>query len=121
MSQRPRQLRGRSRRRPPAWPTARPRAQRPRTRPAVEDQPGDVWDQRVAAGLAFLRRRLTGDYEVDEFGFDPELTDSVFHPVLRLLYRDWFRTEVFGIENLPDDGRRRWSSATTPAPSRWTR
>ncbi|HEV7707300.1 MAG TPA: lysophospholipid acyltransferase family protein [Asanoa sp.] len=72
--------------------------------PAVADQPGDVWDNRVASGLAFLRRRLAGDYEVDEFGFDPDLTDKVFLPLLRLLYRDWFRTEVFGVENLPVDG-----------------
>ena len=72
---------------------------RPRRRRA-----GDVWDQRVAAGLAFLRRRLTGDYDVDEFGFDPELTDALFHPLLRLLYRDWFRTEVSGVEHLPRDG-----------------
>jgi len=64
----------------------------------------DIWDQRVANGLAFLRRRLAGAYEVDDFGFDPELTDAVFHPLLRLLYRDWFRTEVFGIEHLPADG-----------------
>src|SRR3982751_1245098 len=61
--------------------------------------PVDVWDQRVANGLAFLRRRLAGAYEVDDFGFDPELTDAVFHPLLRLLYHDWFRTEVFGIEH----------------------
>jgi 1-acyl-sn-glycerol-3-phosphate acyltransferase len=62
----------------------------------------DVWDQRVASGLAFLRRRLAGAYEIDDFGFDPELTDAVFHPMLKVLYRDWFRTEVFGIENVPD-------------------
>ena len=72
--------------------------------PAVTDQPGDVWDQRIAGGLAFLRRRLAGDYEVDEFGFDPELTEAVFHPLLRRLYRDWFRTEVTGLENVPADG-----------------
>ena len=34
-------------------------------------------EDRVAAGLAFLRRRLTGEYDVDEFGFDMELTDEV--------------------------------------------
>ena len=66
--------------------------------------PVDIWDQRVARGLAFLRRRLAGAYEVDDFGFDPELTDAVFHPLLRLLYHDWFRTEVFGVEHLPSDG-----------------
>jgi 1-acyl-sn-glycerol-3-phosphate acyltransferase len=64
----------------------------------------DVWDARVASALAFLRRRLTGDYEVDEFGFDQELTDGVFHPLLRPLYRDWFRVEVTGAKHLPLDG-----------------
>jgi 1-acyl-sn-glycerol-3-phosphate acyltransferase len=64
----------------------------------------DVWDRRVAGGLAFLRRRLTGDYDVDEFGFDPDLTDQVFQPVLRLLYDNYFRTEVIGAENLPAEG-----------------
>src|SRR5437762_3262190 len=62
----------------------------------------DVWDRRVAGALAFLRRRLTGEYEVDEFGFDREFTDTVLHPLLRPLYRDWFRVEVRGIENVPD-------------------
>ncbi|WP_438870731.1 lysophospholipid acyltransferase family protein [Paractinoplanes ovalisporus] len=58
----------------------------------------------MARGLAFLRRRLTGGYEVDEFGFDRELNDAVFQPLLRVLHHDWFRTEVFGIENVPPKG-----------------
>jgi 1-acyl-sn-glycerol-3-phosphate acyltransferase len=66
--------------------------------------PVDIWDQRVANGLSFLRRRLAGAYEVDDFGFDRELTDTVFYPMLKVLYRDWFRTEVFGIENVPETG-----------------
>ena len=74
----------------------------PATTPVAEN--ADVWDERVAGALAFLRRRLAGAYEVDEFGFDPELADTVFHPLLKILYRDWFRTEVFGIENVPFDG-----------------
>ncbi|HET9519399.1 MAG TPA: 1-acyl-sn-glycerol-3-phosphate acyltransferase, partial [Actinoplanes sp.] len=72
--------------------------------PAVPPRPVDVWDQRVASGLAFLRRRLAGAYEVDEFGYDAELTDNVFLPLLRVLYRDWFRTEVSGIEHVPETG-----------------
>ncbi len=64
----------------------------------------DVWDDRVAGALSFLRRRLTGGYEVDEFGFDQELTDSVFYPLLRLLYQEWFRVEVRGVSNLPTHG-----------------
>jgi 1-acyl-sn-glycerol-3-phosphate acyltransferase len=63
-----------------------------------------VWDRRVADGLAFLRRRLAGTYPVDDFGFDPELADAVFYPLLRVLYHDWFRTEVSGIEHVPDVG-----------------
>jgi len=65
---------------------------------------GSSCDDRVAAGLAFLRRRLTGDYEVDEFGFDEDFTDHVYLPALRPLYRSWFRIETFGMANIPDAG-----------------
>ncbi len=53
---------------------------------------------------AFLRRRIAGDYEVDEFGFDRDLTDSVIAPALRPLYQKWFRVECLGIDNIPVDG-----------------
>ena len=45
--------------------------------PAAAD-PLDVWDERVAKGLAFLRRRLAGSYPVDEFGFTPRSTAEAF-------------------------------------------
>jgi 1-acyl-sn-glycerol-3-phosphate acyltransferase len=64
---------------------------------------GDLED-RIADILAFLRRRLTGDYAVDEFGFDPELTDTVLLALARPLYKRWFRVEVRGIENIPASG-----------------
>lgn len=64
----------------------------------------DGLDRRVAATLAFLRRRLAGQYEVDEFGFDPDLTESVLYPLLRPLYYHWFRTEMSGAEHLPTTG-----------------
>jgi 1-acyl-sn-glycerol-3-phosphate acyltransferase len=64
----------------------------------------DIWDERVAGMLAFLRRRLTGQYPVDEFGFDPELTETLVYPVLRLLYQRYFRIECVGVENLPAGG-----------------
>lgn len=54
--------------------------------------------------MTFLRNRLTGQYEVDEFGFDAELTDTVLLPPLRLLYEKWFRVSVLGIDNVPGDG-----------------
>jgi len=60
-------------------------------------------EERLAELLGFLRRRLTGEYEVDEFGFDPEFSDSVLLPLLRPLYRHWFRVEVLGAEHVPAD------------------
>lgn len=64
----------------------------------------DSLEQWLAAALAFVRRRLTGDITVDEFGFDEELTDVVLLNLLRPLYRKWFRVEVRGIENIPSTG-----------------
>ena len=61
-------------------------------------------EERVAEALAFLRRRVTGDYEVDEFGYDPELQDRVLLEPFRLLYEKWFRVETRGLENVPDTG-----------------
>ncbi|MGW0633156.1 lysophospholipid acyltransferase family protein [Streptomyces sp. NPDC002758] len=61
-------------------------------------------ERRVASGLAFLRRRLTGDYDVDDFGYDQELTDQVLMSLLRPVYEKYFRVEVKGIENIPAEG-----------------
>ncbi|MFG2649705.1 lysophospholipid acyltransferase family protein [Streptomyces sp. NPDC048436] len=65
---------------------------------------GGGLERRIAGGLAFLRRRLTGDYEVDDFGYDEELTDQVLMSMVRPLYEKYFRVEVKGIENIPSDG-----------------
>jgi 1-acyl-sn-glycerol-3-phosphate acyltransferase len=54
--------------------------------------------------LAFLRRRVTGDYEVDEFGYDAELTDKVLLEMLRPLYHRWFRTETLELGHVPPEG-----------------
>ncbi|MFI9342579.1 lysophospholipid acyltransferase family protein [Streptomyces sp. NPDC052773] len=61
-------------------------------------------ERRIAGGLAFLRRRLTGDYEVDDFGYDEELTDQVLMSLLRPVYEKYFRVEVKGVENIPAEG-----------------
>ena len=65
---------------------------------------GDDVERRVAATLAFVRRRLTGDFTVDEFGFDEDFTEHIYLPLLRPLYKSWFRVEVRGIENIPSSG-----------------
>jgi 1-acyl-sn-glycerol-3-phosphate acyltransferase len=63
----------------------------------------DAVEDRMVEFLAFLRRRLAGEYEVDEFGFDPELNDKVLLELIRPLYRHWFRVETLGLENVPDE------------------
>jgi len=72
---------------------------------AARDLFGDVsWEQRLAELLAFLRRRITGDYDVDEFGFDQEITDRFLLTALRPLAEKWFRIDVHGVENIPAEG-----------------
>jgi 1-acyl-sn-glycerol-3-phosphate acyltransferase len=66
--------------------------------------PAEDVERQVAETLAYVRRRLTGDYVVDEFGFDEDYTINVHLPLLRPLYKKWFRVEVRGIENIPDVG-----------------
>ena len=65
--------------------------------------PEDV-ERHLASMLSYVRRRITGDYAVDEFGFDEDFTRHFYLPVLRPLYRSWFRVEVRGIENIPATG-----------------
>ncbi len=62
------------------------------------------WERKLAGGLAFLRRRITGDYQIDDFGFDADLTEHVLLPPLRPLYDKWFRVETRGLDNIPDVG-----------------
>lgn len=62
------------------------------------------WEEALAGALAFLRRRLAGEYAVDDFGFDAELTDNVLLPALRPLYDSWFRVETIGMHHVPDVG-----------------
>jgi 1-acyl-sn-glycerol-3-phosphate acyltransferase len=65
---------------------------------------GDQWESQLAHFLALLRRRLTGHYVVDEFGFDPEITERFFLAALRPIAQKWFRIEVRGAENIPAEG-----------------
>ena len=44
------------------------------------------------------------NYEVDEFGFDPQWTES-FLSAFMVLYRDYWRVETTGVENVPATGR----------------
>jgi 1-acyl-sn-glycerol-3-phosphate acyltransferase len=65
---------------------------------------GDQWEPQLARFLAFLRRRLTGEYDIDEYGFDQEVAEKLLLAGLRPIAEKWFRIEARGIENLPAEG-----------------
>ena len=69
-----------------------------------QTEPRGALARRVGALTQFAYRRLSGDYPVDEFGFDPHFTEAIVMPVLRIPYKWWFRVEVSGSNNLPDTG-----------------
>ena len=69
-----------------------------------EPQAGETWRQLVADLAEFARARLAGDYEIDEWGFDPDLNGHVLMPAARLLYRDWFQVQMAGLEHVPESG-----------------
>ena len=65
---------------------------------------GEDADRKLAQTLAFLRRRVTGDYVVDEYGLDPEIVETFLLEMVRPLATKWFRVEVRGVENIPTEG-----------------
>lgn len=52
----------------------------------------------------FLRRRLSGDYEVDDFGYDEELSRNVLLPLVKPLYENYFRVRTIGVDRIPHEG-----------------
>ena len=64
---------------------------------------GEDWEAKAAQLLAQLRRRLTGDYEVDTFGLDPQL-HAIGMAAIRPIAEKWFRIEVRGADRIPSDG-----------------
>ena len=75
--------------------------------------------ERVSDALAFLRRRITGEYFVDDFGFDPELTDRVLLAPARPLYSGTSGWRPVVWRTCPT-AVVRWWWPTIPARSRWT-
>ena len=91
------------------------------TSPIVPPGPLRLGGRRSPAALDFLRRRLTGEYETDEFGFDPDLADHVLLPAAPAAVLDsWFRVETHGPRERARHRRRAAWWPTTRAPCRST-
>ncbi len=71
---------------------------------AAREVLGSAWDRRLSELTDLVRRRVSGEYDVDAFGFDAELTDRFLMATLRPLATTWFRIEVSGASNLPTTG-----------------
>ena len=66
--------------------------------------PAPPWQHRLAELADFAWRRVAGGYEVDEFGFDPDLNSAVLMPAALALYRNWFRVQMRGLASVPAAG-----------------
>ncbi|HEX4357317.1 MAG TPA: 1-acyl-sn-glycerol-3-phosphate acyltransferase [Pseudonocardia sp.] len=82
----------------------RPSAAPEQPAPLPDPADGSELEERLGDLIGFLRRRVSGDYHVDEFGFDREFADHIVMPVLRPLYERWFRVETIGMSNVPATG-----------------
>jgi 1-acyl-sn-glycerol-3-phosphate acyltransferase len=58
----------------------------------------------LGRALDAANRRLHGDYEEDEWGFDPSFAAAV-EPLLSFLYDRWWRVTALGAEHVPATGR----------------
>jgi 1-acyl-sn-glycerol-3-phosphate acyltransferase len=58
----------------------------------------------VREALRRAARRLEGDYQEDEWGFDEEFTELVY-PLFEFLYERWWRVTVTGVQHVPGHGR----------------
>src|SRR5688500_5221646 len=73
------------------------RARHPAHDPEPFDEPSSTNGE--GEGIeTFIRRRLSGDYEVDDFGYDPHLARQLLLPLARPLYENYFRVRTLGID-----------------------
>lgn len=76
----------------------------PGQRPGSLERFGDDVAAALAEALAAVRRRLQGAYDVDDFGFDRDLTEQVLMPLARPLYQRYWRVRTIGIDRVPSAG-----------------
>ena len=94
-------------------PRTRALARRPKPRPGLLSELGGrirdrLVDWTYAQGGEDFERRLQAvpwdqlnEFGLDPYGLDPEVVKAAIAPIV-WLYRNYFRVEVHGIENLPD-------------------
>jgi 1-acyl-sn-glycerol-3-phosphate acyltransferase len=51
-----------------------------------------------------VKRRMSGEYETDEWGLDMEFLQTIL-PFFQFMYKRYWRVETSGLENIPEVGR----------------
>jgi 1-acyl-sn-glycerol-3-phosphate acyltransferase len=72
--------------------------------PVALGEAGTALPRELRDALDRLLKRLAGDYQEDEWGFDEEFADALL-PFLEFLYDRWWRVETVGARNVPSHGR----------------
>jgi len=72
--------------------------------PAAGERIGPFAAADVHALLDYIRRRLVGDVEVDEFGFDDEWVERLVSPAARPVIDLYWRTSWLGLDHVPSEG-----------------
>jgi 1-acyl-sn-glycerol-3-phosphate acyltransferase len=65
---------------------------------------GMVLRYQIDEQASFIRRRMSGEYTTDPYGMDREAIEIV-RPLLRFMYRTWWRVSAEGLEHVPAEGR----------------
>ena len=52
----------------------------------------------------WIRRRLSGQYPIDDFGYDPELARGLLLQLAKPLYENYFRVKTLGMDRIPAEG-----------------
>ena len=77
---------------------------RPSVRVASETAETPAPNDLIGKARDFLERRLAGDYEIDDFGYDEDLSREVLLPLATPLYERYFRVRTLGIDRIPNEG-----------------
>jgi 1-acyl-sn-glycerol-3-phosphate acyltransferase len=77
------------------------RQQHPSSRGQQPLQPVDDVISRLAR---ILQTRLSGQYPIDEFGYDQQLSREVLLPLFRPIVDQYFRVRTFGMNRIPPKG-----------------
>ena len=80
------------------------RARHPSGRDTQMETPPEPNDKETLGLEEFIKRRLSGDYPIDDFGYDEQLTREVLMPLVKPLYENYFRVRTFGVDRIPATG-----------------